>query len=157
MRTARCSDCLSHHKCPSAMHAPPAMHTALPCMSPAMHTALPCMSPAMHTVLQCMPPAIQAPCHTCPCHACPCQACSPATHTPFAMNAPLCHACPLRYARPPLWTDRHLWKHYLRKLRLRGGNKRKYDIDLIKSNLYDLPPLCGSPGTTAGFLWFSYG
>ena len=57
--------------------------------------------PATHKPLPCMPP----------CHACP----PSAMHTPY-------HARP-RHARPhPLWTDRHLWKHNLRKLRLRAVN-----------------------------------
>ena len=77
--------------------------------------------------LPCMPPpATHAPCHTCP------LPCMPPT-CPYAH-----HACPpphmppipptrhsLYHARPPaththpsLWTDRHLWRHNLHKLRL---------------------------------------
>ena len=56
------------------------------------------------------------PCHTCPPMHIPLpHMLPPAMHTPSptAMHAP-CHA------HPPLWTDRHLWKHNLRKLRLRA-------------------------------------
>ena len=108
MRTIRSSSCLS------GMHAPPTMHTPLPC------THLPCMPPpATHTLAKPAPchtyplPRIQW--HTCPhlpcplhgihaptCHACPCQTCPlphmpPATHPmaympPLAMPPPATHA-----------------------------------------------------------------
>ena len=51
------------------------------------------------------------------CHGCPPPCTPPATHAPH-------HAQPLprmppHHAHPP-WTDRHLWKYNLRKLRLRA-------------------------------------
>ena len=54
------------------------------------------------------------------CHACP----------PPPPRMPPCHAC------PPLWTDRHLWKHYLRKRRLRvvmitGANAHRGLMDIL--------------------------
>ena len=61
-----------------------------------------CTPPVMHA-----PPATHAPCH----------ACCPAMHTTPSPHMPPSHACP-----PPPWTDRHLWKHNLRKLRLRAVN-----------------------------------
>ena len=67
-----------------------------------------------HPTLPCMPPAMRTPCHACP--------------TPLRM--PPCHAC------PPPWTDRHLWKHYLRKLRLQvimttGSNAHRGLMDIL--------------------------
>ena len=118
MRTAHCSGRLSCHACPSATHAlpswPPVTHAPCHTCPPAMHMSpyhahpLPCMHPC-HTcmpLLPCMPPTMHTPCH----------ACMPLLpHTPPAMHAPsLPHPFP--------WTDRHLWKHYLRKLRLRAVN-----------------------------------
>ena len=75
-------------------------------------------------------------CHACPpCHTHPhCQSCPPTTHA--AYHACPCHVfpppCKLPWPHMPLqpcmsprprippWTDRHLWKHNLRKLCLRA-------------------------------------
>ena len=103
IRTARCSGHLSCHVCPPAMQAP--HHACPPC-----HAG---------------PPACRPPCHAGPptaTHA-PLPHMPHLRHMPPAMYAPLpctppCHASP-RHASPP-WTDRHLWKHNLRKLRLRA-------------------------------------
>ena len=74
----------------SICHArPPAMHAP-------RHAWPPKHAPLPHTPMTCMPPTMHTSHH----------ACSPC-HTP-----PLCHTC------PPMWTDRHLYKHNLRKLRL---------------------------------------
>ena len=101
MHTAR-SLIVSHSICWGDMHA---MHTPLPCTPPATHAPLPCTPPAMHAPSHAHPsPATYAPCHLCP----------PAMHTPLP-HMPPCHACPLS-----MWTDRHLWKHNLHKLRLRA-------------------------------------
>ena len=101
----------------------------------------------IHLIQECIPVGCVPPAHwpyliaSAPpqtCHVCSptCHACPPATRTsplphppPSTMHAqPLpytlpCHACPPCHAHPPLcmpplWTDRHLWKHNLRKLRL---------------------------------------
>ena len=61
----------------------------------------------MHAPLPCTPPAMHAPHRACP----------PATHA-------------------PPWTDRHLWKHYLRKRRLRvimitGANADRGLMDIL--------------------------
>ena len=84
-------------------------------------------------------------CHTCPHHACPlpcmppCHACHPphtpfpATHAPATQDPSTMHV-PLPHIPPP-WTDRHLWKHNLRKLRLRAVMMKCYTkIDKKGSN-----------------------
>ena len=89
------------HTCPHAMHAP--SHVCPPAMHAPCHACPPpCIPPTMHAphTLQHVPPTIHAPYHAC--HP-PCM--SSTTHTPSHAH--------------PLWTDRYLWKHYLRKLRLR--------------------------------------
>ena len=86
---------------PHAMHAPlPYMPhaTHVLAMHPrTMHAPPPPHTPATHATLPSIPPATNTPCHACPLPCIP----------------------PTTYA-PPLWTDRHLWKHNLRKLHLRA-------------------------------------
>ena len=95
-----------HHTCPPCHMAP------WPCTPPCHAHPTPCMPPmphgplAMHTLQSCTPPTMQSPCH----------ACLPSRHAP-------CHACPLPCMSPP-WMDRHLWKHYLRKLRLQAVTRK---------------------------------
>ena len=97
MRTARCSGRLPCHARHPPFHAcppPPTTHIPLPCMSPSPYYT---HSPAMHV----------------PRHACP-----PAMHTPTPLP-PATHGNPWpRMPPPPLWTDRHQWKHYFSKLPL---------------------------------------
>ena len=95
---------MPHHACPP-LHMSSCHACLLPCMTPAMHAPLPCTPPTMDApLLPCMPPpSMQHPCHAHPAphHTCP-PCMPPATHA------------------TPLWTDRHLWKHNLLKLRLRA-------------------------------------
>ena len=109
MCTTNCSGHLSCHACPPC-------HTHPNCQScPPYHAcSLPCMPPAMYS-----PHHASLPGHTCPSsHACPLPCIPPtmqaslATHAPPAMHVPP--------ATHPPWTDRHLWKHNLRKLCLRA-------------------------------------
>ena len=120
MCTACFSGCLSCHTCPlprmlCGMHAPcyacPLPYTPLAMHAPVTHAPLPCIPPChAHSSLPCtsLCHGHPTPCHACPHHAHPCHACFP-TRMPLPDMFPL-----------PPWTDKHLWKHYLRKLRLRA-------------------------------------
>ena len=97
-----CHTCSPCHICPCHVHPlscmPPTTHAVLP------HTPLPHMPPLPCMCLPCTYHCyVHPPPHMPPCHV----------HPPPLQCMPPCHAL------APSWTDRHLLKHNLRKLRLR--------------------------------------
>ena len=127
MHTARRNGHLSCHAYP------------LPCIPPAMHAPHHTWPPATHAPPLHMPPphmpplAMHAPCHT---HPLPCitpamqppPCLTPATHAPTLPCMPLPH-----HTRPLPRRDRHLWKHYLRKLLSRAVITEKFKELAISS------------------------
>ena len=116
------------HACPLP-RMPPTMHAPIPCMPPghahllAKHTPWPCTPPCHAHPTPCMPPMPHGPLamHTL-------QSCTPPTmKSPLPCMSPF-QACSLPCMPPaihvPPWTDRHLWKHYLRKLRLQAVTRK---------------------------------
>ena len=96
---------------PPAMHTP-TMHAPHHTCPPATHGSPATYAPAMHIPpSHTCPPAMHAPCHACPPH--PHHTCPPYPHPPPHTDTQ--------------WTDRHLWKHNLRKLRLRAVMKGNLD------------------------------
>ena len=98
-----------NHACPQATTHTPQQ----PCTPPPATTHAPCQPHTPHTTMHApWQPHIPPGNHACPPgnHACPLP----------TMHPPQPHTPPINHARPPLWTDRHLQKHNLRKLRLRA-------------------------------------
>ena len=95
-----CAQAILPRMSPPATHAPTLCHTYLSYMLP-----WPCITPIDHAYPS-SPCMIPFTTHVPLCHACP----------PFAMH-PLSPCKP-----PPLWTDKHLWKHTPTQTLFAGGN-----------------------------------